>query len=397
MFGFILKQCNWFYVFDLSKIPMDKKKITKIITTSILMAAGAGVGFMAAKLGMDSAKATPVSQVIAVIIFLLPAFFLVIGIHEGGHAVAGSFVKFDFRMYVVGPFMWDKEESGWKFKWNKNVNVSGGMVICLPTTTENLAKRFSIYALGGPLASLLLTAFAYGIKELLSIINTNDQLILNLIGSIFGLISFLSVLIFIVTIIPLHIGGFYTDGARALRFLRGGDTARFEILLMKIISSSSGGIRPRLLDLNELDEALMLAKKLNAPMGVYLHGYYYQKALDEEKFDEAEKHLNEYIAEIESIPKGIQSSVWLDAAFFYAYARKDVQQAEYYWNKFIPSAIIPMAQVYATEAALNLLTDKKELVNQKIEVALRELPNMIDRGVGIALKDQLLHLQKNVA
>jgi hypothetical protein len=85
----------------------------------------------------------------------------------------------------------------------------------------------------------------------------------------------------------------------------------------------------------------------------------------------------------------------LDAAFFYAYARKDAQQAEHYWNKFIPSAIIPKAQVYATEAALNLLTNKKELINQKIEAALIELPNMIDKGVGIALKDQLLHLKKN--
>jgi hypothetical protein len=361
------------------------------------MVTGAGVGFMAAKLGMDSSKTTPISQVIAFIIFFLPAFFLVIGIHEAGHALAGAFVKFDFRMYVVGPFMWDKEESGWKFKWNKNINVSGGMVICLPTTTENLAKRFSIYALGGPVASFLLTAFAYGTKQLLSIINTNDLLVLNLIGSLFGLISFLSLLIFIATIIPLHISGFYTDGARALRFLRGGDTARFELLLMKIISSSSGGIRPRLLDLNELDEAVMLAKKLNAPMGVYLHAYYYQKALDEEKFDEAEKHLKEYIAEVESIPTGIQSAVWLDAAFFYAYARKDAQQAEHYWNKFIPSAIIPKAQVYANEAALNALTGKKELVNQKIEDALKELPNMMDRGVGIALKDQLLHLKNNEA
>lgn len=133
----------------------------KVFTTALLALAGAGVGFMAAKLGMDSAKSGDLSSVIAIVLFFLPVFFLVVGFHEAGHAIAGRWVSFDFRMYVVGPFMWDKEEAGWKFKWNKNVNLSGGMVICLPTTSENLANRFSIYALGGPAASLVLTLLTF--------------------------------------------------------------------------------------------------------------------------------------------------------------------------------------------------------------------------------------------
>ncbi len=371
---------------------MDKKKITRIITVSILMATGAGVGFMAAKMGMASAKTVPLNQVIAFVIFFVPMFFVVIGIHEAGHAVAGLLVKFDFRMYVVGPFMWDKEEAGWKFKWNKNVNVSGGMVICLPTTTENLAKRFSIYALGGPAASFLLAAISYGAQQLVSVVNPNDHLFLNVIASLFGLISFLSVLIFIITLIPLHTGGFYTDGARALRFLRGGDTARFEVLLMKIISSSSGGIRPRLLNMEEIQEALILGQKLKAPMKVYLFSYLYQFAFDEGNLEEAEKNLKAYLTEIESIPMGIRGSVFLDAAFFYAYACKDLTQAEVYWKQYVPSAIIPKAQVAATEAALYHLKSDMAARDQKIELALSQLPNMIDRGVGICLHDKLIHL-----
>jgi hypothetical protein len=38
-------------------------------------------------------------------------------------------MNFDFRMYVVGPLLWDKEEKGWRFKWNKIVNTFGGFVI----------------------------------------------------------------------------------------------------------------------------------------------------------------------------------------------------------------------------------------------------------------------------
>ena len=374
---------------------MDKKKRIKILTTVIpMMLIGATVGFMAASYKMDAAKTTPTSHVIALILFFIPAFLLVVAAHEAGHAIASSWVNFDFRMYVVGPFMWDKEETGWTFKWNKNVNISGGMVICLPTTTENLAKRFSIYALGGPVSSLVFTAFSYGVYLLIPIINSNDNPGLKLIESLFGLISFLSLLIFIITLVPLHTGGFYTDGARALRFLRGGDTARFELLLMKIITSSSGGVRPRLLSLEEINEALALAKKINAPMKVYVHYFLYHYAFDEDDFDEAEGHLKDYLAEIESIPRGMRGSVFLEASFFYAFARKHLAQAELYWKQYVPSAIIAKAQLFATEAAMYNLKDDEASLNAKIELAIKELPNMMDRGLAVSMRERLHSLKR---
>lgn len=374
---------------------MDKKKIIKAFGTLIIMVMGAGVGYFAAKMGAGSARSMPGWQVITLFVLAVPAFFVVVGFHEAGHAVAGSWVKFDFRMYVVGPFMWDKEERGWKFKWNKNVNLSGGMVICLPVTSENLARRFSIYALGGPAASLVFAVFAYGIRLIMEASNATGNPVFSLIASLFGLMSFLSVLIFFMTIIPLHTAGFYTDGARALRFLRGGDTSRFELLLMKTISSSSGGIRPKLLNTDEINEALALATKLSAPMKVYVLYYKYQVAFDQGQYDEAEGYIKEYLAEIESIPKGIRGSVFLDAAFFYAVARNDQAQAESYWRQYEPSAIIPKAQVFATEAALLNLNRDNAARNQKIDLALEQIPNMIDRGVGIALREKLVEMRKS--
>lgn len=375
---------------------MDKKKVTKVATMIMITAGSAVIGFMAAKFGMDSAKTAPASEVITMAILLVPAFFIVVGIHEAGHALAGTLVNFDFRMYVVGPFMWDKEESGWKFKWNKNVNLAGGLVISLPTTKDNLARRFSVYASGGPIFSLFLTLITLMVNHLITFLNTNNSVFLHTIGSFFWLLSLLSLLIFILTALPFHAGGFYTDGARIIRFLRGGDTSRFEVLLLKILSSSSGGTRPRLLDEKELDEATALALKLKAPMGVYLHAYYYQMALDHDNFDKAETHLKNYISEVENIPKGIQSAVWLDATFFYAFARKDIQQAEYYWSLFKPSAILPKSQIHACEAALHLLKGHRQLADNRIEAALKELENMIDRGVGIALREKLIQMKHQV-
>ena len=127
-----------------------------------------------------------------------------------------------------------------------------------------------------------------------------------------------------------------TDGARILRLQRGGDTARFEYLILKLTVSTSSGVRPKLLNINELEEALAVAKRLNEPFGVYLHGFLHQVAFDNDDVAAAEKHLLDYINEAENIPEGIRNMVWLDAAFFYAYGKKDLEAAARFWQQFEP-------------------------------------------------------------
>ena len=349
---------------------------------------GAGIGFIAGTLGADTAKTLPKSVIIMWVILFVPTFFFVVGVHEAGHALAGVLVKFDFKMYVVGLFLWEKEETGWKFKWNKNVNTSGGMVICMPTGNENLKNRFSIYSAGGPLASLLLAVLSYLIFIVLAP---------NTLSYLFALITFLSAVIFLATAIPFHTGGFTTDGGRIWNLQLGGDKARFELLLLQIVTTSSGGVRPSKLSVTDLEEALSLAKKINAPFGVYLQSYFHQQNWDIGNVEAAEKKLHDYINEIESIPAGVQNSVWLDAAFFYAFAKKDLEKASFYWSRFTPAAMIPKAQIFATEASINALKNERESALKKIDDALQEIPNMLDRGVGVALQEKLVALRNQVA
>ncbi|MBL7856330.1 MAG: M50 family metallopeptidase [Cyclobacteriaceae bacterium] len=373
---------------------MTKKgSFSKKIGVFVLMFFGGLVGFFAAQFGMRAAAHLPVTVVVALAILFIPAFFLVIAFHEGGHALAGSYVNFDFRMYVVGPLMWDKEEAGWKFKWNRNVNTSGGMVICMPVGQDDLPRRFSIYAAGGPLASFLGAVLFYFLYLFFNLLNSEGYMILLVAENFFFIMACLSLVIFLVTAIPVHTGGFSSDGARVWRLLRKGDTARFDLLMLKIITLSTGGLRPSEQNVDELNEARNLAEKLQATFGVYLHGIFHQVAFDRGDYDAAENHLKDYIRDADEIPQGIRSNVWLDAAFFYAYARKDLQSSLAHWKNFKPSAIIPKAQVFATEAAIGLLKEEYESVKQKIEYALRELPNMMDRGVAIALREKLMTLK----
>ncbi|MDI9257959.1 M50 family metallopeptidase [Flavobacterium sedimenticola] len=350
-----------------------------------------GIGFFAGKMGIAASSGMSKLTFITLLLLFVPIFLVVIAIHEAGHALAGVWMKFNFKIYIVGPFMWEKNNNKWRFKWNKNVNTAGGLVICMPVGTENIAKRFSVYAAGGPIASLTLSLLSYVLYYSLPT-HIESQLITNSLL----IMAVLSLIIFISTAIPLRANGFSSDGARVLRILKGGDTARFELLILKLITNAYAGIRPSEIDQNELNEALSLAKKLKAPFGVYLHSFLHQSELDRGNIDSAEQHLLNYIKEVDSIPKGIRNIVWLDAAFFYAFAKKDITQATNYWNNFEPAALIPKAQIRATKAAMNVLKNESELALSNLESAEKEIVNMLDRGLSIALQERISVLKKDI-
>jgi hypothetical protein len=368
----------------------QKDAIKKILGLLSLAFLGGFVGAFIGKMGFGASESTiPLSVKLASIALIIPAFLLVIAWHEGGHAVAGIKMGFDFKMYVVGPFMWEKQSTGWHFKWNKNVNTAGGLVLCLPTDVVNLSNRFTVFAAGGPFASLLLTFLTYAIYQLIFRDNPTNNVSIELLGSFFSITALLSLFIFFATAIPLRMGGFYTDGARILRLQKGGDVSRFESLMLKFITDTSSGVRPKLLNINELEEIKALAKKLNEPFGVYIHGICHQVAFDNGDIEKAEQYLLDYINEAENIPEGIRNMVWLDAAFFYAYEKRDLVEAEKFWQQYKPSPMIPKAQILATEATMSFLKGDIETTRLKGDAALKEIPNMIDRGVSIALRDKI--------
>jgi hypothetical protein len=376
----------------------QKSTVIKVLGLLALVLLGVAAGFFVGKMGANApTHPMPLGIMLLTIALITPAFLVVVAWHEGGHAVAGVSVGFDFKMYVIGPFLWEKQSTGWRFKWNKNVNTSGGLVLCLPTDTVNLNNRFTVFAAGGPLASLFLAALSYATYAVFfkHTLTTNGGF--QLLGHFFFIVALLSLLIFFATAVPMRVGGFYTDGARVLRLQRGGDAAQFENLLLKLTANTLSGVRPKSLNINELEEALAIAKRLDEPFGVYMHGFLHQAAFDNNEIEKAEKHLLEYVNEADNFPEGVRNAVWLDAAFFYAYAKRDLEKAETFWQQFKPAAMIPQAQVFATEAALSFLKKDKETALSKIENALKELPNMIDQGVATALKDKLMLLKSSIA
>jgi len=212
--------------------------------------------FFAAKLGMSASAGMSKEALVVLGLLFIPLFFIAIAIHEAGHAVAGIRMHFNFKTYIVGPFMWEKSNSEWRFQWNKNINTAGGMVICLPQDTVNLTNRFAVYAAGGPIASLLFAVVNYVGYLAIPTAHTATEILRDALF----ITAVLSLIIFITTAVPLRANGFSSDGSRVLRLLQRGDTAKFELIILKLITNTAAGVRPRDMDSNELNDAFVLAK-----------------------------------------------------------------------------------------------------------------------------------------
>lgn len=365
--------------------------LKKAIGFAFMLVVGGLVGFFVGKfLVKEALDGLTKNHLFGLLALLVPIFFFVIGFHELGHAFFGKIIGFEFKMYVVGPLLIEKNQSGIEIKLNKNFNLFGGLVISLPTNSENLKNRFSWYAAGGPLFSLLLVFLAIAIIYAIH----SDFIFLLLLCKVTAVFSGL---IFIATIIPLKSGGFHSDGARILRLQTKGEIADLEVMTLSIIAKTSSKLRPRDLETEEVKAAMTLAAKHKDTYEVYLIGYLFQAQFDKGLITEAKETLETYLEKITLIPVVLQGSVWLDASFFYGFALNDLAKAKDYFALFKPNNFIPKAQIYITEAMILILEKQKENALDKIALAEKELKNMIDQGLAAAYKDRLVDMKNTVS
>ena len=375
----------------MSKTEKNKKSKNKnlrsILFFILLLSLGAVVGYGIGKMSLINAPHSPKSFYWVWIPLMIVVYFFTIAFHELGHVLGGLWVGFQFRMYVVGPFMWKKEAEQITFQWNKNLNIGGGLALCLPTDDHNLIKRFITFIVGGPLASLALSAFVL-IPYILLGMHQPQTAFWSFTGSSFlVLLGVFSGIIFLITIIPSRAGGFYTDGARILNLAGGGNKAKLEVILLQTIAQGAAGIRPRELDKEQLIEALNL--NTNSAFKMYIKGYLYQINLDQGNIEEAEQYLNAYYDELENIPGGYQASVILDKAFFEAYYKNNPEEAEKLYQSASIGAVIPKHQIFKTQTAIAFAKGEYEKAKELAQNTLKELSKHMDRGVATMEKEWL--------
>ena len=219
---------------------------------------GAVFGYGLGKLFRDDVgqqlKSTP--WLFQSVVFSLPlTYFFVVTWHELGHVFGGWLVGFDFNSLIVGPFKVERKAGKLGFAWNRSLNLAGGLALMLPRDTRNLRKRFLVYVGGGPIASLVLVVICH----LLS----NYVFAGSPVSVFCDVLKGLSFLLFLVTIVPLNMGGMDTDGRQMLN-LSGGKSSNVHVAMLTAIAHGQSGERPRDLDFEILTKAIASIDKPDA-------------------------------------------------------------------------------------------------------------------------------------
>ncbi len=206
---------------------------------------------------------------------VLPTLFLVIAVHECGHALAGRAAGYRLLSLIVGPIAIGRTNGRTHVEMNPSWSLAGGIAFLVPRAPGLPSRRAAIalYA-GGPFASILLAAAAFVLRSWLEL----DQVRLRtgfegehaqwhlLASDGLRLVGLQSAGIAIATLLPQRFGGFISDGSAILTHLRGGAaSARFRAA-SSLLGRAAAGTRPREWSMEEL-RAASDAGKSSDPVG----------------------------------------------------------------------------------------------------------------------------------
>ncbi len=371
----------------------EQRNLKKMAGPLIILLGGGALGFVLGSLlnggeNTDNVEEKlPLIWLVFFMVLLVCNAIFVIGMHELGHVIGGLLAKFEFKSWTVAIFTLYKEDGRLKFRWNFDMNTFGGLALCLPRSEERLLKRFAWYAAAGPVASLLLAMLAFTGHLLVPEPEKAAAPLAWALHQQLILTTIVSAAIFITTVIPARAGGFYTDGARVLRLLRGGPRAEMDTIMLMTISRSSAGVRAGELNRELLEKALELD-----PASVfvpYVHNYLYYLHIDRGNTQQAALHLEACAQLSDRVPSAYQDVIWLEMAWFQATVAGNAEKATEYLQQARATKLVPADMVQRAKAAVALARGKYTEAIDLAEEGLKQLHKNIDKGNAKASEEWL--------
>ena len=278
-------------------------------------------------------------QLIALLLLLLPIWFLVVLAHEAGHLAGGVLAGFKPFQLVVGPLKLLWVEGRVRAELNRSLLLAGGVAVSLPPDGHNLIRRMLLMVVGGPTGSLLVAllalaamAFADGLPAAALLVATSLGLIITL-----------------VTLVPMRSGGFYSDGARILMLLRGGPQAERWSAVALLLNASLAG-RLRELDASLVARATALRDGTLDAVSAAFMAYSVELTLGD--VVAAGAQLDYTLANLEVYPAAFRPAILVEAAYFTARHRGDAGTARAYLEQTNGSALVEAHTRHRAEAAV---------------------------------------------
>ncbi len=371
--------------------PAPRQSQVRKIAVQMLggMLVGAAVGVLGAHYLADSmpklglGPAGKMAMAAAAVI----AFPLLVGLHELGHLLGGIAVGFRPLLFMVGPLRIERDGERFRTKLSFKGAMFGGLAACAPTDTRDLRRRTLWLIAGGPLASVAGGAFFLGLRPLLSAPPVPDALLL-----IAGLVS---LLIAVIACIPGNAGGFYSDGARIVRLLRGGADVEREVAVIAIMGLSMGGARPR--DWSPELVARASAGEPDTIFGVAGRLYAYSHELDRGRVDAARAQLAAAMAASDLLPKQALPSMMLQAAHFAARADGDAARARELLERGAGGVMVPPHLRPMAEAAIALAEGDRARAAERLDAAEAGLRVATDPGGAARAAEEIAEMRRELA
>ena len=181
------------------------------------------------------------------LVYLLPALYLGVVVHELGHAIAGLLAGLDVGGICIGGFMMVRSGDRWVFRFSLRWLLNmGGFVVPLPESGEFPRSRFAIFVAAGPAASILLAAVCRVLTSL-----EGDRT-----GDWIATLWWASVLLIVVSVTPFSFQGMRSDGMVLWRLFRRPESMRTMMNFLALRTADVNGARPRDWDPALVDAAL---------------------------------------------------------------------------------------------------------------------------------------------
>jgi hypothetical protein len=305
---------------------------------------------------------------------------IVLATHEIGHVLGGLLQGMRFLMLIVGPFGWHASYSGTRFQWNTNLALMGGLAAMLPNQTGAPRRHLLVLIAGGPLASLFLAILAIALASV-----SGPRL-----AAYFTIVAGTSFGIFLVTLIPMRVGGFMSDGLQLIDVLKGGSAAIDRGALMQLFAQSLDGVRPRDWDSSAIEKLANLdcdEPLLRAGGSMYLLA----RAMDCQHGPDIAKYGRLLEDSVDAYPSGFKQSIHVELAIC-AWLAGDVDAVKRHL-KASQGGIVEKSRRLLAQAALAKLEGREEDCERDRLLAIKLLPKASDAGQSKLTEDQLEMLQ----
>jgi hypothetical protein len=260
------------------------------------------------------------------LVLIAAALLLTVLVHESGHAITGLALGMKLRAFIVGPFQWRIRDGRWQFKFAlAQLFSAGGATAVVPTDPWQPRWREIFMIAAGALANLI-TGLIASFAVLVAKGQPYEQY-----WQVLTIFSTLSLVTFVVNLIPFRPEAAYSDGARIYQLLGGGPWADLHRAFSIATSTLVTPLRPKDFDIDAIQRAELTFAQGNQALllRLFAASYFTDSGMISQASDAVADAERIYQESAPEIPAELHT----DFVFNCAYLQRDAAKARLWWER----------------------------------------------------------------